>query len=145
MQIAALGIFVSPSAEFSQVFPGTRSADTITHRLRVRRPGTQNAGVQIDLWTNVWAANNWKTDPFPQNTPAGTRGPSTSGAAPLRTPLIGPEEPLRLEPRRGKGSIPPVRQPPPLGLRTPRGAPDDDNGVDVGRVTAIATVDVAAG
>lgn len=51
--------------------------------------------VQIDPSGNVWSTNNWKLIPV-QSNPGGYEVVILVGAAePLRTPLIGPPEPLR--------------------------------------------------
>ena len=55
----------------------------------------RNTGVQIDPSGNVWLANNWKTYPFPQANPGGYKLVAVVGAAaPIKTPLIGPPEPV---------------------------------------------------
>jgi sugar lactone lactonase YvrE len=55
----------------------------------------RNTGVQVDPSGNVWVANNWKTNPLPRRNPGGYQMVVFVGlASPLRTPLIGPPNPL---------------------------------------------------
>lgn len=76
--------------------PGDRTGQPIS-------PGTgyafnglvRNTGVQVDPSGNVWVANNWKTFPFPERNAGGYQMVVFIGlAGPLRTPLIGPPNPL---------------------------------------------------
>ena len=75
---------------------GTRTGQPISPSTGYGFDGlVRNTGVQIDPSGNVWVANNWKTFPFPAKNPGGYQLVAFIGlAGPIRTPLIGPPNPL---------------------------------------------------
>ena len=90
----ALGVL--RASDVANCPPGNRTGQPLSPRSGYAFNGlVRNTGVQVDPSGNVWVANNWKTFPFPERNAGGYQMVVFIGlAGPLRTPLIGPPNPL---------------------------------------------------
>jgi len=75
--------------------PGHETGDPIAQEGFFFNGLVRSTSVQIDPSGNVWATNNWRNFPIPENPGGDTMVVLIGAATPVAAPLIGPPEPIQ--------------------------------------------------